>query len=525
MKKNINFVFEKTNQEGFIFKKKANNFKDYKLLLVPFFCFIAISIATIRIFQLTTVKGSLYKFIAEKNRFKEVYLEPLRGKIFDRKGNLLAYSTNNKEEVNRMYNESEATAHFIGYRQIADTLDIKNDICPNKVGLNDKVGKEGFEKIYECQLRGEKGKKVYEVNAKGQIIKANSLKNPIPGQDLTSSIDLELQKIAYEEMKNKNGAIIATKPQTGEILVFVSSPSFDLMNFEKNNQEMIKKYIDDTTKPLFNRLTKGLYPPGSVFKPTIATGGLEDKVIDENFEIEDTGKIKAGPIEFGNWYFLQYGKTEGNVNVVKSLKRSNDIFYYKLGEKMGEEKMKKWAEKFGYGEKINFPFAQENGSIPSPFWKEEKLHEKWFLGDSYNLSIGQGYLTVNPMQVNMATIPFANNGSVCDPQILKTTPDKAKCKNLNISNKTLNIVREGMKEACSTGGTAWPFFDFKIPTGCKTGTAESYSQKHMPHAWFTIFAPFEKAEIVVTVLVEESGEGSDIAAPIAKKILSKYFSL
>ena len=190
---------------------------------------------------------------------------------------------------------------------------------------------------------------------------------------------------------------------------------------------------------------------------------------------------------------------------------------------MGEEKMKKWAEKFGYGEKINFPFAQENGSIPSPFWKEEKLHEKWFLGDSYNLSIGQGYLTVNPMQVNMATIPFANNGSVCDPQILKTTPDKAKCKNLNISNKTLNIVREGMKEACSTGGTAWPFFDFKIPTGCKTGTAESYSQKHMPHAWFTIFAPFEKAEIVVTVLVEESGEGSDIAAPIAKKILSKYF--
>jgi penicillin-binding protein 2 len=350
-------------------------------------------------------------------------------------------------------------------------------------------------------------------------------------------------------------------PRTGEVLILYSSPSFDPNAFSLNDQPRIRSYLKDEKKPLFTRPLQGVYPPGSVFKPVLAVGGLQDKIIDTDFTVEDNGFIKAGSLSFGNWYFLEYGKTEGTVNVLKALKRSNDIFFYKLGEKMGDAKIKLWAERFGYGDKTGIAFPDSSGLVPSAFWKKEVIKDRWFLGDTYNESIGQGYLQVTPLQVNQAIATIVNGGKLCKPKLLKG--EAPECTKIGISEETDKTVLEGMRQACAPGGTGWPFFNFSVsakvdkassvpegsssaiisdsadpngrrpsgqtpPTtpitvGCKTGTAESHAASGLPHAWFTVFAPFDNPEILLTVMVEESGQGSNVAAPIAKEILKTYF--
>ncbi|MGB9707691.1 MAG: penicillin-binding transpeptidase domain-containing protein, partial [Microgenomates group bacterium] len=293
--------------------------------------------------------------------------------------------------------------------------------------------------------------------------------------------------------------------------------------------------------PLFNRALEGLYPPGSIFKLVVAAAALEEKTIDEKTQIEDTGVLQAGPLKFSNWYFLQYGKTDGMVDVVKGIGRSNDIFFYKIGEKTGVEKIKKWAQILGLGKKTGIGLSEEEGLIPSIFWKETILKDQWYLGDTYNFSIGQGYILTTPIQLAVLTSVFANNGYLCQPKLLKIKNNQwlmeKNCQKLPLTVKTLNLIKQGMKQACSPGGTGWPLFEFKveekqasgpanlikIQTACKTGTAESQSKNHLPHAWITVFAPYENPEIILTVLVENGGQGSDVAGPIAKEILKAYF--
>ncbi|MCR4277120.1 MAG: penicillin-binding transpeptidase domain-containing protein, partial [Candidatus Roizmanbacteria bacterium] len=362
---------------------------------------------------------------------------------------------------------------------------------------------------------------------------------PTPGETIQLALDFELQKKSYELIKNVKAAIVVTNPMTGEILTSVSSPSFNSQDFEDNTSSNIQGYLTDKNNPLFNRVTEGTYPPGSIFKLVVATAGLEEKAIDEKTEIDDQGSIKAGAATFGNWYFLQYGKVDGMVDVIKAIKRSNDIFFYKVGESTGVEKIKQWSDIFGLGKHTEIGLDEAEGIIPSTFWKKEVLKENWYLGDTYNLSIGQGYVGTSPLQMAMVADVFANGGYLCRPQLLKMNSRTSEfilsehsesngCKKLPISDKTISLIREGMKQACSTGGTGWPLFDFavgknKIQTACKTGTAESHAKSGMPHAWITAFAPFDKPEISVTVLIEEGGQGSDVAGPIARDILKAYF--
>ena len=391
----------------------------------------------------------------------------------------------------------------------------------NKLKLGDKAGKKGVEKLYECELRGEAGKKLIEVDAHGKYLRTLSILPPVEGKTLKLAIDLDLQKKAYDLVKDKKAGIVAVNPKNGEILIFVSTPSYNSQDFEDKNNEAIQALLKNESKPLFNRVTEGTYAPGSVFKLAVAAAGLEEKEITEKTIIEDTGIIKAGPLTFGNWYFLQYGKTEGSVDVIKAIRRSNDTFFYKLGEYLGPEKIKFWAESFGYGQKTGIGFDESEGVIPSPFWKEETLKENWYLGDTYNLSIGQGYALVTPLQVTQTTAAIANDGSLCKPKLVKD--EKRDCQGIKINKQTLRLVQEGMREACKTGGTGWPFFDYPVPIGCKTGTAESGGKSSTPHAWFTMYAPYDKPEIALTVLIEEGGQGSDVAGPIAKEIIKSYF--
>ena len=498
--------------------------------------FALFSVLILRLFQLTIVKGNYYRQLSEQNRIRELLIEPRRGKIVDRKGFSLAENTaadiekkTNRLASGRLYNATETTAHLVGYRQKADKNDLKNDPCIYKLKTGDKIGKKGVEKLYDCQLRGKHGKKLIEVDANGSYLRALSLIPPVDGETIQLAIDLELQKKSYELIKNKKATIIGSKPQTGEIIILASAPSFNPQDFEDENQPVTSLYFKNEGKPLFNRATEGTYAPGSIFKIVLAAGALEEKKIDDKFQIEDSGILKAGPLEFGNWYFLQYGKTDVMVDIVKAIRRSNDIFFYKTGELLTPGKIKKWAEILGYGTRSNIGLSEADGLVPSSFWKEETFKDRWYLGDTYNLSIGQGYLLVTPLQTTIATAVFANGGYLCKPELLKVSSfadastGKQNCKKLPISQKTLDLVRQGMKEACLPGGTGWPLFDFKPQVGCKTGTAEAQGKETLPHAWFTVFAPYDKPEIVLTVLLEESGQGSDVAAPIAKEILKMYF--
>ncbi len=505
----------------------------FSLIIAFIFAFLGI-----RLFQLTVVKGSYYYRVSEENRIRELIIEAKRGTLLDRNGIVIAsnkpadiHGLQPRQTSFRSYSLEKEIGQIVGYRQIADEQDIKNDNCITKLTSGDKVGKKGLEKLFDCDLRGKSGKKLIKLDARGKQLETISVIPAHDGQTIQTSLDMHLQQKAFQLMKDKKGAVIGSNPNTGEILFMVSTPSFSPQDFEEMNNGNINSYLHDSNRPLLNRATAGTYPPGSVFKMVLAAGALEEKRIAPEKTIEDTGVIKVGVASFGNWYYLQYGKKEGPVNMIKSLQRSNDIYYYRLGELLTPEKIKKWADVFGYGKRMNMGLEEEAGTLPSPFWKAEVLGEKWYLGDTYNYSIGQGYLLTTPLQVQQATGVFANGGYYCVPTFLKETSVQkqtkprmnAQCNKLPLKDSTIATIREGMRRACQTGGTGWPLFSFSPPVGCKTGTAESHTKSGTPHAWFTVFAPFDKPTITITVLVEEGGQGSDVAAPIAKDLLTEYF--
>ncbi|MBI3620250.1 hypothetical protein HY214_03865 [Candidatus Roizmanbacteria bacterium] len=527
--------FQKGSPGDFSFRERTGPSNYGKALVFFGLLIFLFSVLSLRLFQLTIVKGDYYRRLSESNRIRQLLIEPRRGTIVDRKGLVLAENSPADTKKNgerlfsrRTYHSPTATGAILGYRQLADEHDLAADNCLPKLHLGDKTGKKGVEKLFECDLRGVPGKKLIEVDARGQYLRTLTVQPPNDGQTLTLALDLELQQKAAELVRGQRAAIVVLKPQTGEVLALVSTPAFNPQDFEDNNALPIAAYLTQADQPLFNRTLEGVYPPGSIFKLIVGTAALEEKKIDEHTLFEDTGTIKAGPLSFGNWYFLQYGKTDGQVDIVKGIRRSNDIFFYKTAETVGPDKIKIWAENFGFGKKTGSGLAEADGLIPSPFWKKETLKEDWYLGDTYNYSIGQGYVLVTPIQIAQATAALGNGGRLCRPQLLKIANDNAHCEKINLHPTTLSLVREGMRQACSAGGTGWPLFDFQvkgqpIQTACKTGTAESRDKSTAPHAWFTAFAPFENPEIVVTVLVEEAGQGSDIGGPIVKEILKEYF--
>jgi penicillin-binding protein 2 len=217
------------------------------------------------------------------------------------------------------------------------------------------------------------------------------------------------------------------------------------------------------------------------------------------------------------------GGTDGMVNVIKALKRSNDIFFYKLGEDMGVDRIKTWATKFGLGETTGIELPGEvSGLIPNDQWKRDNVGDRWYLGDTYHLAIGQGDLTVTPLQINQETNIIATGGQKCQMSLLRDK--KVACSTVKAKDKNWQLVKEGMKEACKSGGTAWPLFNFKTSIACKTGTAELGDGTNDTHAWLTAFAPADNPQISITVMVERGGEGSDVAAPIVGDILKEWFN-
>lgn len=461
-----------------------------KILVVAAFLILGAKLITTQIFT-----GPYYRGLAGNNRIRQIPIHAPRGLIFDQNGhelvsNLPAFSLDKQIISKDQAISLEAEGKLVEIDSVRSYL--YGPIFAHVLS--------GVEQKYQEKLRGKGGAEIIEVDATGKKLRTLATINPIPGENLTLTLDRDLQKMAYEEIKNKTGAIIITNSQTGAILTLVSSPSF--------HPEKIADFLDDPKQPLFDRVISGAYPPGSTFKIVTAVAGLESGKITESTTLDDPGILIIGLYKFPNWLYLRNGGTQGILNVLSALQKSNDIFFYKTGEWAGFDNLTVWAKKFGLGHVLGVDLPGEAGGN----WPDRVP----FLGDLYHLAIGQGDLLVTPLQVNNWTSVIANGGKLCPPYVFQKTI----CKDLKVSKKTLDLVKQGLVAACSPGGTAYPLFGMNV--ACKTGTAE-FGSENKTHAWLTAFAPVNKPEISVTVLVEGGGEGSDVAAPIVRKILEKWF--
>lgn len=563
----------------------TSKIRDFFLILA--FC-LFFGILFIKLLDLQIFNGNYYLTLSDSNRIRTLIVHGPRGVIFDRnnvplvfnkpgfrkneKGktklidykdalNLIAKGAKDLEiDSLREYPYKDETAHILGYIGQISEEELKSNEFPTYAS-GELIGKMGIEKEYEKFLKGTDGKELIEVNSMGKSIRTLGKTDPVAGEDIKLTVDIKLQKAGFEALKDvKKGAVIVSTPK-GEVLALLSKPSFDPNLFtlgehyvaDSQYKKISDVLLDSLSQPLLNRVVSGTYPPGSTFKIITAASGLENKIIDENFKITDTGILKIGDFSFSNWYYTKNGKTDGDINVVTAIKRSNDIFFYKLAEMIGVDKISQMARKFGLGSPLGIDLKGEaKGIVPDDSWKKKNIGEKWYLGDTYHYGIGQGYLLTTPLQVNGLTQVISNNGNLYQPHLIKESEGSLMSKNV-LSQKTVGIIKQGMVEACSEGGVAWPLFDFsvknknlkidnknifeapkatqsadladyrKVSIACKTGTAEHGGPNETPHAWITLFAPAYNPEIVVTVLVEDGGEGSNVAAPIAKKILEEYF--
>jgi penicillin-binding protein 2 len=556
-------------------------------LFLPITLIVVVVLLFLRLFYLQIFQGPRFRYLSNSNRIRTITVHAPRGIIFDRNGiplvfnipgfretingktvqigekealSLIAKGKNDLEvDSLREYPYKEALAHVLGYLgQISkDELLMQQYSSYNSGEL---IGKSGIEQEYENKLKGIDGKQLIEIDARGNAVRKLGESDPIPGQDITLTIDAPLQKAVFEATKSvKKGAAIVSSPK-GEILAMVSKPSFDPNLFTMGSGYVAASdssylslpdiLLDSQNQPLLDRSISGTYPPGSTFKLVVASAGLENKIIDENYQVEDTGILQVGAFSFSNWYYTGYGGKDGEVNVVKGIKRSNDIFFYTLAGKVGVDTVSETAKKFGLGKKLGIDLQGEaTGLVPTPEWKQKTIGEQWYLGDTYHYGIGQGFLLTTPLQVNGWTQAIANGGTLYQPHLLKDSKPQILSSNL-LDQHSSDLIREGMIEACSPGGVAWPLFSYtlknsklvidgknilgvdpasgsadmrRVIVACKTGTAE-HGNESLPHAWVTLFAPAYNPQIVVTILSESSGEGSNIAAPIAKKILDEWFS-
>jgi len=427
-------------------------------------------------------------------------------------------------------------SHILGY------LGKLNDVELEKLKdkgylLSDNIGKTGLEKQYEEYLRGVYGKKKVEVNALGKESSVVAEEPPTPGYNLWLTIDAEAQKKMEETVKamsqkigQRKIAAVAMDPRDGAILAMVSWPTYDNNLFVGGiSKESYKEIIKDGDQPLFNRVISGMYPSGSTVKLVMVAAALEEKIITPQTTILSVGGIKVGSWYFKDWKAGGHGPT----NLLQAIASSINTFFYYIGGGYGDfvglglDRIVQYFSKFNIGREtgIDLP-GESSGFIPTREWKQNTKGEPWYIGDTYNLSIGQGDLLVTPLQVAVWTAAVANFGNLVQPYIsaeLKSATGEdislkppLKAKNI-VSANSIYWTRQAARE-CVTTGSCYLLRDLPFSSGGKTGTAQWNTTKK-EHGWFTAFAPFDNPQIVVSVLVEEGGEGAYVSMPIARDFL------
>jgi penicillin-binding protein 2 len=441
----------------------------------------------------------------------------------------------------RSYVYDDLGAHIFGY--VGEISDHELDkMKAEGYKSNDIIGKFGLEQVWDKEIRGVDGGTQEEVDAAGRPVKMLGKKEPILGNSLVLTIDAKIQKAAEQavddrlnylqkRLGNRNAkaaGVVVMNPQTGEILAMVSRPAFDPNQFVGGiSTTNWKKINDDLFNPMENRTIAGEYPPGSTFKIVTGTAALE------------LGKVTPEEKIFDGGHYMGKGNSEGEalglINFKTALAKSDNVYFYHMGERVGIDNLAKYARMYGLGTPTGINLRDESsGLVANREYKEKEYHEDWYLSETLDAAIGQGFQLVTPLQEAMIYSEVANGGQRYRPYLVSKiiSPDGNIIKTfepeemgrVQISEPNLNLIRDGLHDVALPGGTAGYVFEgFPVSMAGKTGTVENSHGDD--HGWFVAYAPYDKPTIVVAVIVEQGGFGSDSAAPIARKILESAFNV
>ena len=492
------------------------------------------------------------KLLKESKRFKSL---PIRSRLTDVE--IATFAANRyrfpgieiRARVLRQYPEKEIVSHIIGYISRINDQDLeqieRNEELNNYRG-SQHIGKIGIEQSYEKQLHGVTGFEEVETDAAGRSIRVLSRTPSIPGNNLILSLDLGLQEAAEKAFGDRRGALVALDPNNGEVLAFVSKPGYDnnlfIGGIDQENWSLLNNSID---RPLNNRALRGVYPPGSTFKPFMALAALELGKRTPEYSMSDPGYFSLPGVErrYRDWKPGGHGR----VDLHKSLVVSCDTYYYSLANDLGIDNIHSFIGQFGLGKKTGIDVEGEvSGLLPSSAWKMNQYKQKWYAGDTISVAIGQGYNLTTPLQLAFATMIIANNGKAYLPRLVKQIqnsdtgdvediPEKL-LYSLNLKPRNLEVVKSALVDVTRPGGTAAKAganaaYDFAGKTGTsqvigiKQGeryNEKSINERHRDHAMFIAYAPANNPKIALAVLVENTGTGGSTAAPIARQVFDYY---
>jgi penicillin-binding protein 2 len=500
-------------------------------------------------------RGKLKKNISREKSFKDILIKAdiTREEVaFVEENNMRLPGIKIKAEPLRNYVYKDLMSHTLGYLGEISKSKLKNTNNPF-YSQGDFVGKNGLEDVFESTLRGKKGHKEVEADVSGRELKTIRKLPSESGNNLILTLDVKVQEELEKAMtstpeKIVNGSAVVIKVQTGEILAIASKPTFDPNEFAAGiTPGNWRKLINDEMHPLQNRSIHSQYPPGSTYKIAVAYAALEEGVIDPETTIYCPGHFKLGRGRYRCWKKSGHGA----VNLHDALVQSCDVFFYTVGHRMGIDTLARYARKFGFGSPAGVGLSREkSGLVPSTQWKLKNRKKAWLLGETISASIGQGYNLVTPLQQANMMAAVANGGMLLKPYLVKRVeePGGKTIKEffpeirgqISGSSENMEVIRKALRDVVNGArGTGKRSRLKNIIVSGKTGTVQvvrmksneelekedEVPYKYRDHAWFVAFAPYEKPEIAVAVLVEHGGHGGATAAPIAKKVFKKYFEL
>ncbi len=540
------------------------------------------------LFRTQVFGGRYYRELSEKNRIRLIPLEAPRGRVFDRRGNLLATNRPSydvvatpedvtpevfprlakllrvpekqirlnmsasreypftpaviKEDIPleqvfrieehrpelpgvsiqmssiRYYPYKETASHLIGYIGKINGDEYRR-LARERYGMSSLIGRAGIEKIFDSELRGWRGGQQIEVDARGNLIRMISEKLPEPGRDLTLTVDLELQRKIMELVKGKTASVAMLDLSTEGLLAMASNPAFDPNVFVSpaQNRERLR-LLKDPGAPMIDRGVSSTYPPGSVFKLVTALAALELGKITPNTHFFCPGIFRLGGKGRGFRCWQQEG--HGSLNLYQAIERSCNVYFYNLGSRLSPDEIARYARELRLGQSLNLETTHiVSGLVPTSLWKEERLHEKWYRGETLSFAIGQGYLLVSPLQVLRLSAIIAKEGKKVEPTlVVRPLPHENDSSLIAIKEENLKVMKRAMLQVVQSkyGTGQLARVDF-AKMAAKTGTAQSPPED--PHSWMTGFFPYEKPEIAFVVFVEHGGPGGITAANLVKEMV------
>ncbi|MDT8379791.1 MAG: penicillin-binding protein 2 [Desulfotignum sp.] len=484
--------------------------------------------------------AALYKPIVLKKDISRDQLAIVEAHKFDLPGIFVEI------EPTRHYIHPELASHLLGYLGEVNKKELKSGDFPY-IRAGDQIGRYGVEKSFESYLQGRRGGRQVEVDVNGRVVQVLKTVEPVPGYNLHLTLDLPLQQLAEELLKDQNGAVVALDPANGDVLVMVSHPGFNQNDFIGGISSINwKALMENPGRPMINKTIQAEYPPASTYKILTAIAGLEENLIDSHSTTFCPGFYMFRGRRYHCW--RKHG--HGQLNVVDALTQSCDVFFYLAGEKIGVDALAQYASGCGLGRATGIDLDHEReGLIPTSAWKRERFNEAWYPGETLSISIGQGFNLVTPLQMAVFTAAIANGGTLFRPRIVTTIKnvygngvekiDPEIIGGIPAGKKTLDLVRQGMINVVEGDrGTARSIRIKQVELAGKTGTAQVFSRKTgekfdnkkqvktlQDHAWFVCYAPAQNPVIAISVIIEHGEHGSSAAAPVAGTLVKKYLGL